>query len=111
LAGPTDRRDEIAATAWWSAQLHDDDQLPDATVRAARLRSFLDGYGLPTAERVGLVTHMIEFAIRDCAWEAIRAQVTPESTDPTPVWALAWRARAAAWMLGHRPMLEQAIEP
>jgi hypothetical protein len=43
-----------------------------------------------------LVTHMIEFAIPDCAWEAIRAQVTPESTDPTPVWALAWRARAAA---------------
>jgi hypothetical protein len=54
---------------------------------------------------------MIEFAIRDCAWEAIRARVTPESTDATPVWALAWRARAAAWTLRHRPMLEHAIEP
>ena len=111
LAGPTDRRDEIAATAWWNAQLHDDDQLPDATVRAAKLRCFLDGYALSATERVGLVTHMIEFAIRDCAWEAIRAQVTAESTDATPVWALAWRARAAAWMLRHRLMLEQAIEP
>jgi hypothetical protein len=59
----------------------------------------------------GLVTNMIEFAIRDCAWEAIRAQVTPESTDPTPLWALAWRARAAAWMLRHRPTLQHAIEP
>ena len=111
LAGPTDRRDEIAATAWWNAQLHDDDQLPDATVRAAKLRYFLDGYALSATERVGLVTHMIEFAIRDCAWEAIRAQVTAESTDATPVWALAWRARAAAWMLRHRLVLEQAIEP
>jgi hypothetical protein len=59
----------------------------------------------------GLVTNMIEFAIRDCAWEAIRAQVTPESTDPTPLWALAWRARAAAGMLRHRPTLQHAIEP
>ena len=37
LAGPTDRRDEIAATAWWNAQLYDDiaegNQLPDATAR------------------------------------------------------------------------------
>jgi hypothetical protein len=111
LAGPIDRRDEIAATAWWNAQLHDDDKLPDAAVRGAQVRSFLDGYELRSAERAGLVTHMIEFAIRDCAWEAIRAQVTAESTDATPLWALAWRARAAAWMLRHRPTLEQAIEP
>jgi hypothetical protein len=75
------------------------------------VRSFLEGYELAAAERTGLVTYMIEFAIRDCAWEAIRAQVTPESTDATPVWALAWRARAAAWMLRHRPTLEHAIEP
>ena len=110
LAGPIDRRNEIAATGWWNAQLHDDDQLPETTVRAIRLRYFVDGYELSTAERAGLVTHMIEFAIRDCAWEAIRAGVTPELTDATAVWALAWRARAAAWMLRHRPMLEQAIE-
>jgi hypothetical protein len=116
LAGPTDRRDEIAATGWWNAQLHDEDiaeanHLADAATRGAQLRHFLDGYGLPAADRAGLVTHMIELAIRDCAWEAIRAQVTPESTDPTPLWALAWRARAAAWMLRHRPTLQHAIEP
>jgi hypothetical protein len=115
LAGPTDRRDEIAATGWWNAQLHDDigegNQLPDVTVRAAQLRCFLDGYQLPAEERAGLVAHMIEFAIRDCAREAIQARVTPETTDATPVWALAWRARAAAWMLRHRPTLEHAIDP
>jgi hypothetical protein len=114
--GPTDRRDEVAATGWWNAQLHDDDiaeanHRADAVTRGAQLRQFLDGYGLPAAEGAGLVTHMIEFAIRDCAWEAIRAQVTPESTDPTPLWALAWRARAAAWMIRHRPTLQHAIEP
>jgi hypothetical protein len=115
LAGPTDRLDEVAATAWWNAQLHDDDvavrnQLPEAPARAAQLRFFLDGYQLPAAERAGLVTRMTEFAIRDCAWEAARARVTPESTDAAPLWALAWRARAAAWMLRHRAMLEHAVQ-
>jgi hypothetical protein len=123
FAGPVDRRDEIAATGWWNAQLHDDDVaelngLPDAETRAAQLRRFVDGYGLATADRAGLVTHMIEYAIRDCAKEAIApvtsggappAPITPESTDPLPLWALAWRAGSAAWMLRHRPLLERAI--
>ena len=109
-----DRLDEVAATAWWNAQLHDDDVaarhgLPDAATRATQVRHFLDGYGLVGADRAGIVTRMIEFAIRDCAWEAIRADVRPDSTDPTPLWALAWRARAAAWMLRNRPTLERAV--
>jgi hypothetical protein len=50
LAGPTDRRDEIAATGWWNAQFHDEDiaeanRLADAASRGAQLRHFLDGYG------------------------------------------------------------------
>jgi hypothetical protein len=53
--GPTDRRDEVAATGWWNAQLHDDDiaeanHRADAVTRGAQLRQFLDGYGLPAAE-------------------------------------------------------------
>jgi hypothetical protein len=111
-AGPTDRLDEVAATAWWNAQLHDDDVaerqgLPSAAARAAQLRYFLDGYELTAAERGGLVTRMIEYAIRDCAAEA--AQVTPDSADPATLWALAWRSRAAAWMIRHRTLLENAI--
>lgn len=123
FAGPIDRLDEIAATGWWNAQLHDDDVaelngLPDAATRAAQLGLLLDGYGLATAGRTGLVTRMIEFAIRDCAKEAIAPvtssgarsmPITPESTDPQPLWSLAWRARAAAWMLRHRPLLERAV--
>jgi hypothetical protein len=123
FAGPIDRLDEIAATGWWNAQLHDDEVaelsgLPDAATRVAQLGLLLDGYGLASAARAGLVTRMIEFAIRDCAKEAIApvtspgarsTPITPESTDPQPLWSLAWRARAAAWMLRHRPLLERAV--
>ncbi|NDL60497.1 phosphotransferase [Phytoactinopolyspora sp. XMNu-373] len=113
-AGPTDRLDEIAATAWWNAQLHDDDlaerhELPDANARAAQLRHFVDGYGLATAERGDLVTRMIEYAIRDSAAEAVKAGVTPESSQAGAVWAIAWRARSAAWMRRHRSMLQAAL--
>ena len=115
LAGPVDRLDEVVATAWWNANLHDDDvaernSLPDATARARQLRLFLDGYELPMVDRRDLVGRMIEFAIRDCAAEAVRAGVTPESTNPAPLWSLAWRARAADWMLRHRTLLDQAIQ-
>jgi len=52
---------------------------------------------------------MIEYAIRDCAAEAIKAHVTPAQGDPTALWAIAWRARSAAWMIRHRHLLEHAI--
>jgi aminoglycoside phosphotransferase (APT) family kinase protein len=113
-AGPTDRLDEIAATAWLNAQLHDDDiaerqHLPSAAVRAAQLRHFADGYRLAAADRRGLVTAMIGYAIRDSAAEAIQARVTPDGGDPGALWAIAWRARSAAWMIRHRPLLENAL--
>jgi hypothetical protein len=113
-AGPTNRRDEIAATAWWNAQLHDDDlaarhALPPAAERAAQLAYFLDGYQLPTAGRDGLVTTMINYAIRDCAAEAIKAGITPDTAGPAPLWPLAWRARSAAWMIRHQTLLDNAI--
>ncbi|MEU8664235.1 hypothetical protein AB0C31_47270, partial [Actinoplanes philippinensis] len=114
LAGPVDRLDEVAATAWWNAQLHGEDvaernDLPDPVARSRQLRLFLDGYELPTADRPGLVNRMIEIAIRDCAYEAARARITPESTDAGPLWALAWRSRAADWMIRHRTLLERAM--
>ena len=113
-AGPTALIDEVAATAWLNAQLHDDDVaerqgLPPAAARAAQVRHFADGYRLAAAERSRLVTGMIEYAIRDCAAEAVKGGVTPELADPGPLWALAWRARSAAWLLRHRRMLENAL--
>jgi hypothetical protein len=52
---------------------------------------------------------MIEYAIRDCAAEAVKAGVTPGSADPGPLWSLAWRSRSAAWMIRHRTLLENAV--
>lgn len=114
-AGPTDRLNEIAATGWYCAQLHGDDVaelvgLPAAEVRAGWLKAFLDGYGLPARERVGLVTRMIEFAVRDTAGYARVQGITPETTDASHVWLLAWQIRAADWMLRHRRLLQNAIE-
>jgi hypothetical protein len=112
--GPADRLEEIAATAWLNAQLHDDDiaerqGLPGARARAAQLRHFADGYRLAAADRRGLVTAMIEYAIRDSAAEAVQAGVTPETGDCGALWAITWRARSAAWMVRHRSLLENAL--
>ena len=51
---------------------------------------------------------MIEYAIRDCAAETVQAHVTPDQGDATALWAIAWRARSAAWMIRHRHLLEDA---
>jgi Ser/Thr protein kinase RdoA (MazF antagonist) len=113
-AGPADRLEEIAATAWLNVQLHDDDiaerqDLPSAPARAAQLRYFADGYQLAAADRQNLVTAMIEYAIRDSAAEAIQAGVTPQTTSCEALWAITWRARSAAWMIRHRSLLENAL--
>jgi Ser/Thr protein kinase RdoA (MazF antagonist) len=113
-AGPADPREEIAATAWLNAQLHDDDiaerqGLPSARARAAQLRCFADGYQLAAGGRRGLVTAMIEYAIRDSAAEVVQAGVTPQSGDCGALWAISWRARSAAWMVRHRSLLEAAL--
>src|ERR1700733_3671601 len=113
-AGPASRLEEIAATAWLNAQLHDDDiaerqELPGPQARAAQLRYFADGYKLAAADRRRLVTAMIEYAIRDSAAEAVQAGVTPQSGDCGALWAITWRARSAAWMVRHRSLLENAL--
>ncbi len=115
LAGPVDPLDEVVSAGWWNAQLHDDDiaerhGLPDAASRARQLRLFLDGYGVPAAAREGFVTRMIEIAVRDCADEAVRARITPDTGDPTALWSLAWRARSAGWTVRHRRLLERAVQ-
>jgi hypothetical protein len=114
-AGPTSRWDDIAQAAWLNAQLHDDDVaerngLPSADARARQLRYFLEGYRMPKPDRRGFVGRMIEYAIRDSAKEASEAGVTRDSSDIAPLWAVAWRARSAAWMIRNRSLLQGEIE-
>jgi hypothetical protein len=118
-AGPVDACWELAQIVWLNAQLHDDDvaarnDLPSVAQRARQARLILDGYGLERADRVAFVDQMIEFAIRSTREEAINYNVVESSVSPAndgfPVlWAVTWRARAAAWMLDHRRVLETAI--
>jgi hypothetical protein len=67
----------------------------------------LAGSGLDTD---GREVKIIEFAICDTAWEADDAAIAPETTaHPIALWAMAWRARSAAWIIRHRRPLETAL--
>lgn len=113
-AGPVDPVVELAQVCWLNAQLHDDDiaerqGLPPAAARAGMLRAVVDGYGLGRAGRSRLVDLMVEVAVQDAADQARQGGVTPDSQDVEPLWAVAWRARSAAWMLSHRRLLDRAL--
>jgi hypothetical protein len=118
-AGPVDAMWELAQVVWLNAQLHDDDvvalnQLPEPVDRARQGAIILDGYGLPRGDREGFVDTMIEFAIRSARDEAVSWHVDPDTASPAAngfplLWAVTWRARAAAWMLDHRAVLQSEI--
>lgn len=53
---------------------------------------------------------VIEFAVVDAAWEADDASIAPDTTShPIALWAMAWRARSAAWTIRNRRPLETAL--
>lgn len=117
-AGPVDPLVELAQCCWLNAKLHDDivaelEGLPSVEERARQLRAIVDGYELPAALRRSMVERIIEFTVCATAWEADDLGVMPVANaadfDPQVPWALAWRARAAAWQLRNRQILENAL--
>lgn len=113
LSGPVAPVDEVAVTAWYCAQLFDDDVaehigLPPAATRAEWFRCFLDGYGLPRTARADLVDRILRFAITDNGWYARVQGFTRESRNTEGLWTLAWQSRAALWTLEHRDLLIHA---
>lgn len=119
-AGPVDAVWELAQAAWLNAQLHDDDiaerlGLPPAADRAGQVRLLLDGYRLPAAARTGFTDKLITVAVHAARAEAVTYDVTPDTTVAvTPsgyplLWAVTWRARSAAWMIDHRPLLDRVL--
>lgn len=111
-AGPVDPMVELARVCWLFPQLHDDDVaervgLPSLEARARQLRLLVDAYGATENQRHDLMDRIIEVAVCETAEEAIEQQVTPESQGP--LWGMAWRARAAAWMIRNRRVLEKAL--
>jgi len=120
-AGPVGVIWEVAQLVWLNAQLHDDDVaglagLPPVQDRLRQAAAMVDGYGLARTDRQHLGDHLIELAVRSARDEAIQANVTPDAASPDArgfptLWAVAWRARAAAWMLDHRTFIQKALDP
>jgi hypothetical protein len=114
-AGPVDPLTELAQVCWLNAKLHDDvvaerEGLPSLADRARQLGAMVDAYGLSARQRRGFFDRIVEFVVSDTAAEADDAGVTPELTaHPAALWAVAWRARSAAWLLRHRGPLEAAV--
>jgi hypothetical protein len=115
FAGPVDPIVELAQLCWLNAKLHDDivaelEGLPPLADRARQLAAIVDAYGLPARQRAAFFDTIVEFVISDTAWEADDAGVTPEMTShPIALWAMAWRARSAAWLIRNRRPLEAAL--
>jgi hypothetical protein len=118
FAGPVDPMVELAQACWLNAKLHDDivaerEGLPPLAERARQLRAMVDAYGLAARQRRGFVERIIEFVVRDTANEADSAGVMPDtsvdSLDRQVPWAMAWRARAGAWLVRNRQTLQNAL--
>ena len=114
FAGPVDPLIDLAQACWLNAKLHSDDVaeregLPSLAERACQMRAIVDGYGLATRQRRGFVQLMIEFSVHSVAAEADEFEIGPNTTLPAGLWGMAWRARAAAWMLRHRSTLQNAL--
>ncbi len=115
LAGPVDPLVDLAQAAWLNAQLHGDDdadidELAPLSERIAQLKAIVDAYGLSTNQRRGFLELMIEVVVHDTAFQADEANVTKATVDPEPMWGMAWRARAAVWLMRERRTLQRAIE-
>lgn len=117
-AGPVDPLVELAEACWLNAKLHDDivaerEGLPPLSERVKHLRAIVDGYGLDAKRRTGLVDLMIEFAVSSTAAEANESNIMPDTdlanVHPDVLWAMAWRARAAAYMQRNRKTLASAL--
>jgi thiamine kinase-like enzyme len=120
FAGPIDAIWQLAEVSWLNAQLYDDDiaervGLGPVGARAAQVRTLLDAYQLPKAEREGFVDKMIEFAVHSAREEAVDANVTADSvqaisdTGYPVLWAITWRARSASWMLTNRAVIQRTL--
>ncbi|MGV0912729.1 aminoglycoside phosphotransferase family protein [Martelella sp. FOR1707] len=114
-AGPVDPLVELAQACWLNALLFDDDlgdalNLGSVEARARQVSLLLDGYGLPTSDRVGFIGLMRDFAIQSAANEASEAGVTPDTTDASALWGITWRARSAAWLVRHHDQLRDVVE-
>lgn len=100
--------DEIVLSENKSVSRHDDTVLRPAGPWTPSVQALLRHFrnqgltALPSVLGSG-----VDAEGRETAEEAIEQSVTPDSRGP--LWGLAWRARAAAWIVRHRTTLRQAL--
>lgn len=113
LAGPTTRLMDVFNTAMWWVPLRPDEDLSPAWQgldKPARLRLFVDAYGLPRTDRLALPDLGIERA--DLTWLRMRAAAEQLGGG----WARMWDEgvgdairRRQAWLVTHRQPLLEAL--
>jgi hypothetical protein len=117
-AGPVDPIIDLALLTWLNADLFDDIVaermgLPPAEHRARQVRAILDGYEMTSEGRKTFVDRLVEVAVHSVAEEAdefdVRHETRTQDVPPEFAWAVAWRARSAAWIMKHRRVLEAAL--
>jgi len=118
LTGPIDPMVDLCQAVWLNAKLHDEivarrEALSPIETRATLQRAIVDGYDLGVPDRLRLVDVMIEFAVHSVAYEADEADLSPDTplseVDDELPWAMAWRARAASWMIRNKQMLKNSL--
>ncbi|WP_291407613.1 phosphotransferase [Devosia sp.] len=113
-AGPVDPIVELAQAAWLNALLFDDDLaeklgLGSAETRGKQVRLLLDGYELPTAQRVGFMDRVRDFAVLNAANE-ISSNPELQSSDPAALLeAVVWRSRSAGWLVRNHATLDRVV--
>jgi hypothetical protein len=113
-AGPVNALVELGQACWLNAQLHDDDVaqsvgLAGVEARAHHAAVIADGYCLAGRDAQDLAQAMIDVALADAADQAIEGKIRPGTDASENLWGLAWRTRAAAWMVRHRALLSTAL--
>ena len=112
LASPGSAVWDVACAARLWAPLRDERDAPDQLRgRAlARLRTFVDAYGLPRRDRARVVDAMVD--AHEWCYDVVRAAVADGHETFERIWRDGGRVRAertATWLAAHGPHMRDAL--
>ena len=91
---------ELAQAAWQNIRLFSGDaakleNLPLIEIQAAQLHEFLNAYQLLKSDPASFLDLLVEYVVRDVAFQADEVCVTKDTVGSDAVLGMAWRARSA----------------